>query len=967
MSQRTEFYVTPSTSTYLVKQLSTQTVLYLSTNNNSFTFNVRDITGLSTIQQTPAIISTIGGASFIDGTTSYYLNQPLGFVNISLRNSNLWQVIHTSGQTPATSAANIQNLNVSTTNISLLSSYKALASTVFISDFFTAEVYMNGPFRLVNLSVALQTSFASSLNVSHNVFANSNILVNREIVVNDSLTTGQLYLNPNNVNTNLTIFSSLYVKGNLFVGNYIQVLSTLVVQSTVQMANLQIQKSTGTVLTLLSSYNGYGSISTLLNVETSDSINVYIGPTQISKELSSLEGIFSTPNLIAQKDAFITKNISTYADARFYSTVHFQDNLSILNNFSINSTFVTISSFYTTSLSTSYLSSASDMYVNGNNAIYSTFFITKNLSTTSLFINQLFSTQNGMIVPGFVSTYQTAVFHSTASVLHSSILGSFYISDFLVMGGNTRVFSTLTASSIDIRGSLDVKNNAEITDQALFQKSTGVGLDAFVSTDANVREGFFVSTYRVQSFILSNLEIMTSSPFVTFTTSSLAGSIAYIQNSKILGLANNILSVPTVYASTLQTKTANFTNYLTNDFAGAGFQLGTFNTAFISDPSFAVTEKTLFAKGFSTPYINLNTASADRFSSINFVGDGRFLSNYPFPYSTISGTTAIASTILVSSLVSRGFTTLGTSRISSFYIVSSLLTDVFRIDGIGYPPLSTVNQMLMLSPTSMALNNTVYFNRQSNYVGIGISSPIYDLDVSGTLYAQAIVYSTLSGPLNSNATVYFSSISPNFTDVRDALEVGTQGLNIFYRGTSLYPSTFRIFPSTTLAQARQKQVQANREPQLFSLIDRSTITISFNLFVDSQKHVGIGADPTNSDVDLSVSFTNASSNDVGLFTSIHASSIHTQNTLLFSRMVMPNFILFSTLETPAPSTNMISTTDTTVFLNYPILSVKKTTGIGILQTTPQAAVDVMGNAYFSSFSASNVYANEIFFSNFQTI
>ncbi len=961
MSQRTEFYVTPSTSTYLVKQLSSQTVLYLSTNNTSFTLNVRDITGLSSIQQKPTIISTIGGAQFIDGTTSYSLNQPLGFLNISLRNSNLWQINHTSGQTPATSAANVQNLNVSTINISLLSSYKSFISTVFVSDIFTPEIYMTGPFRLVNLSGGRDSFFVSTLNVSHNVFAMSNVFVERNVRIQNALDVQQI----STLNSPVYFYSSLGVNGLVSVLDYVRIVSSLHIRSPLNSDSFQAQQSTGTAYTVNKSLELTGIVSTLHDLESSDRIsgsNIFT----LQKEATGVEGIFSTLNFRGNRDLTVTKNVSSLGDANFVS-------FSIVGSLTVGGTFWTQSNATTPAtlttpfLSTPTMTSVDGLVNRGTILVTSTFTVQSNLSVTTVLANQLFSTQGGLFTPGFVSSFETAYLRSTVSVYNSSLLGSFYLSDFLVMGGNTNVFSTLTASSIHVRGSLNVTNNMEITQQALFEKSTGVGLDAFVNTDASVRGGFFVSSYRVQSFILSNLEIMTSSPFVTFTTSSMTGTLARIQNTQILNLANNSLSVPTVYASSLQTKTANFTNYLINDFQGLGFQLGSFDTSFISDPSFAVTEKTLFAKGFSTPYVRVESAVADLFSSVRFVGDGRFLSNYPFPYSTISGTTAIASTSLISSLVTRGFTALGTTRISTFHIVSSLLTDVFRIDGVGYPPVSTVNQMLMLGPTSMALNNILYFNRLSNSVGIGISSPIYDLDVSGTLYAQAIVYSTLSGPLNTSPTVYFSSLTPNTTDVRDVLEVGTQGLRVFYRTASPYPSTLRIFPSTSLVQARQQQVLNSREPQLFSLVDRSTITLSFSLFVDSQKHVGIGADPTNSDVDLAVRYANGASNDVGLFTSLNASTVNTQNALIFSRMSMPNFVLFSTLQTPAPSTNMISTTGTSIFLNYPVLSVKKTTGMGILQTTPQAAVDVMGNAYFSSFSASNVYTNEIFFSNFQTL
>lgn len=962
MAQLTQFYVTPSTSTYLVKQLSTQTVLYFSTNNTSYSFNVRDITGLSSIQQKPAVLSTIGGAIFIDGTTSYFLNQPLGFVNMSLRNSNQWQIKHTSGQAPAESAANLVNLNVSTINISFISTTFARVSSYFVSDLFTAIIVPNGPFTLETISTAKSANIAYALNVSHDVFVKNNVYVGREVNIQGSMDVQAI----STINNPLRIYSSLGVGGSLVVMDHINVLSTLHVRSDVFNISVQVQRSTGTVYALNKYMQMSGILSTLNTLESSD---IFIGSNSatIQQDVSSIQGIFSTQNVTANKDVWVRQNISTSGNAQFFSTVSFIGNLEVAKNFSINSTFATVSSLFTNALSTPSLSTFQSLTTNGFINVPSTFYIQSNLSATTLLANQLFSTQNGLFTNGFVSSYQTSYLRSTVSVLNSSIIGSFYLSDFLVMGNNTKVFSTLTASSIHVKGSVHAEQSVEITQQALMQKSTGVRTDVYVDTNATITGPFFVSSYRVQSFSLSNLDIMTSSPFTSFTTSSMAGTAAYAGFTKIIGLANNTLSVPTVFASTIQTKITNFTNFLMNEYQGQGFQLGSFNTESISDPSFAITEKTLFAKAFSTSFIKVQNATADLFSSIVLSGDGKFLSNYPFPYSTISGTTAIASTVLVSSLVSRSLTTFSSQNVSTLNIFSSLITDVLRIDGTGNPPLSTVNQMLMLGANNMTINSALYFDRINNYVGIGISTPQYDLDVSGTIYAEAIVYSSLSGPMNTSPTVYFSSITPTATAIRDVLEIGTQGLRVFYKSQTPFPCTLHIYPSTTFRQAKLRQVQAPFDPQLFSMVDRSTINLSFSLFVDSQKHVGIGSDPTNSDVDLSVGFANRSKENVGLFTTLQASTVATQNPLRFSRIIMPDLVFFSTVETPAPSTNTISSAGTKLFLNYPVLTAKKAAGLGILTTDPAVELDVMGNVYLSSLQSSNIYVNELFLTNFQTL
>jgi hypothetical protein len=131
--------------------------------------------------------------------------------------------------------------------------------------------------------------------------------------------------------------------------------------------------------------------------------------------------------------------------------------------------------------------------------------------------------------------------------------------------------------------------------------------------------------------------------------------------------------------------------------------------------------------------------------------------------------------------------------------------------------------------------------------------------------------------------------------------------------------------------------------------------------------VGIGSDPASNDVDLSVRFANRSIENVGLFTTLQTSTLSTQAPLRFSRMVLPDLVLFSSVQTPAPSTNTISSASTKLFLNYPVVSVVKNTGVGILTNDPAVGLDVLGNVYMSSFQSSNIYVNEFFFTNFQTL
>jgi hypothetical protein len=178
MSAATNIVVTPSTSLVLIRNVSTQTNVYLSTfNTSNFTVTIRDTTGLLNPGTSSVRISTIGAARFLYGTSLYVLDKPYGLVNVAFRNSSFWQILHTSGQLPATAAATVATLNTSTSFFSFLSSGTKYVSTLTVNDLITTNaLVLNNTFVIENLSAPGVVVVQSTFNVYGDMFVNKQLV-----------------------------------------------------------------------------------------------------------------------------------------------------------------------------------------------------------------------------------------------------------------------------------------------------------------------------------------------------------------------------------------------------------------------------------------------------------------------------------------------------------------------------------------------------------------------------------------------------------------------------------------------------------------------------------------------------------------------------------------------------------------------------------------------------------------------
>lgn len=302
-------YITPSTSLILIKSLARPVNIYLSTFNvPDFQVNVRDATGSSNLITTPITLSTIGGAKFTDNSVTYFINQPYGFVNMSLRTSTMWQLLHTSGQTPVASAANVQQINISTSYFSVVSSPQKLVSTMFVENIQTPNsILVTNPFVIGNLSTPGFVLLKSSLNVFGSTFFAKNLFVSGATIFQSSLSVQRIETLCNT----LFVSSSAGVGGSLNLsGGQIFVFSTLHTQSSLQTNTLQVRWSTlENSVQINNNLSSFGSISTLKGLTALSSLSV--GSTlRIQQTVSSLSGVFSTNQLLVSRSLITLGNIS---------------------------------------------------------------------------------------------------------------------------------------------------------------------------------------------------------------------------------------------------------------------------------------------------------------------------------------------------------------------------------------------------------------------------------------------------------------------------------------------------------------------------------------------------------------------------------------------------------------------------------------------------------------------------------
>jgi hypothetical protein len=936
MSATTDIYVSPSTSLVLLKNLSSLTNVYLRDYNApNFTVSIRDTTGLSSIRTTPVRISTIGSARFADGTSFYALNQPYGLVNLSLRNSTIWQINHTSGQVPATAAANVGVLSTMNSYFQNLSTGQRFASTFIAENLITPNsISITSPFLISKLSTPGFVLISQTLNVYGNVYLSNALNVSGITNIVSSLYAEDVQP----LSSVVRVLSSVGVGGNVSVGEFMRIQSTLTLQSSVQINTLQVKLSTLSDTVVISeSALVRGLLSSLGNFYGGRQLT--IGSNLLMAQEVSTLGALSTFQLDIGGDASLRQNISTLSTASFASTVQGYSSFTIAKTLEFKSTFgfvgaLAASSFSTVSFST--LGSFSTFQLE----LLSTATIYGSVSTTTFQSYSYMSIGGSLYTPAAISSLNRTTVGNEMSVLGTASFSNVHTSSSLGIGGNLSVVNSTFASYFTVQGNTEA-GSLQITGGADIQGSLGIGNTGFLAGNLTVLQGSEISSFFVESFLLSNVQILTSSPFVSFRVSSLHASTLQTEFTRISTLQPDILTVSTTYASTTQFTTAIVENArLENAYTESFFAGNTSLLASESLPKVALNVKAQFAQGLSTLTAEVNALNASGYIEGNPTGNVFYLSNVPARFPNLSAMSVYISTLTLSSLYTSSFVA-STLQVNKFInVYSTVITPYIVFESQGFEPRFDKNQMLTLNPNLMVVNRSLYFDRQTNRIGLNISSPTVDFDISGYVFASNIYYSSINPITQSSfGTVLFSTIFVSSSYIADSLQYGSNGLQLY---------NFNIFGGQNYFAINKAASTSVNSFGFFDCVEQSSILINSGLFVYRDQNVSINGAEINSgtfvlpshtmDIYETVRAKEASFSTTNLFESLQTTSFVSPTLILNSNGLSP-------LNTLSASINKLFINEFVVLQTSPFSSNRY---MGIQTSNPQCSLDVRGDASFST-------------------
>jgi hypothetical protein len=947
MSATTDIYVTPSTSLILIRNVSSPTNIYLSTfYTPNFQVSVRDTTGSSTIRFSTVTLSTIGSARFTDGSFSYTLNQPYGFVNVGFRNSSFWQVLHTSGQVPATAAADVGKLNVSTSYIGLLSTLQKNVSSLVVENLTTTNaILIDSPFIITNLSAPGIVTVRSTFTVYGDVTIDKQLFVSGGTSFLSSLRV--LDILP--ISSYVHVSSFVGVGGSLSVGGLLTIGSTLFTGSTNTLETLQVQKSTTDITTSIQdTFQSQNLLSTLLSLTVTNSFFTSKQMT-IEQNLSSLANTVSTQSLSVGYDVFGKGAVS--ANTAFFSTLNGSSTLQVLGSMDISTGLTVNQNLLVSSLSTlsfSTLSSLSTAFL----VIHDSATFQGSFSTLSLDILSSFSVGSLFQTVATVSSLGPTSIRDTLFVRGATTFDFVYVSS-LVEANELFVSSSVSTNSILFEGGVSTLGYLYAKDVVSLTGNLGVANNMFVQSNVTVPTGASeISSFFVNSFLLSNLHILTSSPFVALRASTLIASTIQTIEFLIGETEPSYFLVGSTFASTTQINTATGENIRFNTAIASNFSFG-YSTN--SNVSFFLDAKSYFPKGISAQTIKVNSLTADFISSA-FLGDGIGVSNVAMPYAHVSVVTALASSISTSVLYSSSLATSSFTNLFQTIALSTFISPTLAIEGIGFPMRFDKNQILVINSNLYAVNRGLYIDTLQNRVGVNISTPQVDLDISGGLYPYGgIIYSSINDMYVSSqaSPLILSTLFTANVFVRDRFLANvSSGYSLVNLSVDSNKEPIRTF----LIQEKMTPDSSESNYSSFGLFSYpSSISLMDGVFItnDTQR-VGVNSFSNNifTEPPYELSLT---SNLVG--SNGYASSIHSFGGFQAGSFVSPSLYIHAT---PNISVNTLSTTGQKLFMDVNLLTLVNDfpPRMGIKQTNPgatatQATLDITGSAYFSTISLIN--------------
>jgi hypothetical protein len=724
----------------------------------------------------------------------------------------------------------------------------------------------------------------------------------------------------------------------LSVGGTLTIGSTLFTQSDNFVPSLQVQKSTLTTTTTLDETLNVGSVLSSLRslvVQQTASFPTSSQFVSILQDVSSIvsNNTFSTNTLSVFGNSLVKGSLFTrYAD--FYSTVFIGSTLRILSNANTSTLFVG-GNYFTNTLSVSTLSTLSS-FSSGIASVRFSTILSSGLSTTGIDILHFASISKSFETVATISSLGPTRVKDTLFVQNDGVFDTLtFLSNLKteVVTASTVTLTSISLSSLNTTGNLTA--NGIIT----IEKGLRVYGNGLVQSNVIAAGTSVISTIETPSYLIDTLNITTSSPYTSFTASSFNASTVEVNSFLVRATDPPTLTVRSTFASTTQFNTAVAEAVRVRVAQTSSFFWG---PSRVEGVKASLDVRSYFTQGLSAQTLLVNSLTAD-FISSRFSGDGQGISNIFFSnvFSNVSATTGFVSTIsspqvFTSSLNASTFQNLLFTTANSSFQSQNLV-----IEGLGYPFRYDKNQILLVNSNLYAINRTLFIDTLQNRVGVNISSPQADMDISGGLYTPGQIYyssinemivSSFSNPTN------LSSILTSYIFVRDSFNVSTSIILM----SNINPDD-NLNPLPAFVISSQQTGPANS----FSLTAfPSSIALLNTLFIDNDtKNVRFTREGSEQSIDSSIS--------LGVSTMYVSSVTHVSSflaeTLLTNSLTTPYFLINPVDD--RISVNTISTGSQGLFFNYDLLTVINSfqqPRVGIKTKNPLVALDIHGSAYFSS-------------------
>lgn len=924
-----------STSLVLIKTLELPyTPVYLSTLLNlppNFNVSIRDVTGSSNIINTPIVLSTTGGAFFSDGTFSTLLNEPYGLIDVSLRNSNIWRLLHTSGLDPAESAGSIDTLSVDTIYVRVNSSINTYVSTLITESLVTANsIQIQGTTNFKTLSTLGNATILSSFNLKDSMLIQSNLYVSSSAIFFSSL---QVYdrtnVNSLTINSNTFIGGSILVNGITFVGNSLNIVSSL------QISTLQLTQSTGIAGVFLNDVIAASTIYILSNA-------TILGNTYVDGLLTIQSWVSTTSTLSIGGSLQLGGFISTGGTITSYGNNVFLSSLSIKDKLSIGGTLQTSTLSILRNLSTLSISTQSISTLGCLNSLNRTI-VSSFLEIDGTVSSQYVSVKNDLIINndfftlGSISTSKSDITFGNAFIRGT---GTFYTANIgsainsvssIVVSGNVYTSSLSVVGSVSTQGSLISLGN-------LYASSLNVHTTGSFEQNMYLKGNATIPSFDVGRFYVSTTTVLTNTFVSTTRTSTL------FTNAFILSSLGYNLSTKNAYISSIQVPIISVYHGVVDSATTSSFFVGTPSDEF----NFFLSTSSYFAKGFSTINLSTNSLYTSSITAL-FIGDGSALQNVVIQFSSISSISLYTSTTTISSFYTSSLQVDSLIINQQFTTLSTIQTPTIEIDAPGFAYNSNKNQILEISPSTMIWNRYLYFDASISSIGLNTSTPTVELDINGGIYFSTLLYSSIQvisvyDPLINAGNVNMSSLF--IRETLNILSTASTGSITFGDGPNAL--SFNDYDS-----------------DVFTYVSSGNTIDIYHSSIVLNNLMKIGG--SNNKVGVAISITNPSiyndtawpAYDLDVYESfgilsLQISTLLVQNILETSYLQFSSLSMYGDVNPPLPtSTNQILTfTSTIVFNNLLYVDYqKRKVGFGGMPIRSENMY-VNGNAYFSTLSAS---------------